>query len=255
MMTSDGIRKAGPQVQAAAWTLAALACVLAWDASGLDLQAARLFGSAAGFALRDDPWLFGALHEAPRWLAWLAVAALCVMVRWPAGVLRRIPRADRVWLVLTIFAALAAVAWLKRTSATSCPWDLREFGGTAAYVSHWIAGVVDGGGGHCFPAGHASSAFAWVAGWFALRRHAPGAARAWLACALLAGAVLGLAQQVRGAHYMSHTLWTAWICWCVAWLSDVLRTLWQIGRAQARASLNGFARAAATMEVRHGHDL
>jgi len=25
--------------------------------------------------------------------------------------------------------------------------------------------------------------------------------------------VLGLAQQWRGAHYMSHTLWTAWVCW------------------------------------------
>ena len=25
--------------------------------------------------------------------------------------------------------------------------------------------------------------------------------------------LLGLAQQMRGAHFMSHTLWTAWLCW------------------------------------------
>ena len=37
-----------------------------------------------------------------------------------------------------------------------------------------------------------------------------------LAGAMLAGFVFGLAQQVRGAHYLSHTLWTAWLCWTVA---------------------------------------
>jgi len=44
----------------------------------------------------------------------------------------------------------------------------------------------------------------------------PQTARRWLAGAMLAGFVFGLAQQVRGAHYMSHTLWTAWLCWSVA---------------------------------------
>ena len=40
---------------------------------------------------------------------------------------------------------------------------------------------------------------------------------AWIcfATALLAGITVGLAQQIRGAHYLSHTLWTAWLCWFV----------------------------------------
>ena len=42
------------------------------------------------------------------------------------------------------------------------------------------------------------------------------------AAALLAGFSLGLAQQVRGAHFMSHTLWTAWLCWTTAWIGDLL---------------------------------
>ena len=37
---------------------------------------------------------------------------------------------------------------------------------------------------------------------------------------MLAGLVFGLAQQIRGAHYMSHTLWTAWLCWTVAAVAD-----------------------------------
>jgi len=80
--------------------------------------------------------------------------------------------------------------------------------------------VRDGGSGGCFPAGHASAGFAFIGGFFALRHTLPRTARRWLAGALAAGLVLGLAQQVRGAHYMSHTLWTAWLCWASAALVD-----------------------------------
>ena len=41
--------------------------------------------------------------------------------------------------------------------------ELAEFGGVAQHVSHWSLGVLDGGPGHCFPSGHASSAFAFFA--------------------------------------------------------------------------------------------
>jgi membrane-associated PAP2 superfamily phosphatase len=37
-------------------------------------------------------------------------------------------------------------------------------------------------------------------------------ARRWLAAVVIAGLLLGLSQQWRGAHFMSHTLWTAWLC-------------------------------------------
>ena len=60
-----------------------------------------------------------------------------------------------------------------------------------------------------------------MGGYFALRHKAPAAARWWLAAAVLAGLVLGGAQQVRGAHFMSHTLWTGWLCWTVGWLCDL----------------------------------
>jgi len=39
---------------------------------------------------------------------------------------------------------------------------------------------------------------------------------------LQAGFALGLAQQMRGAHFMSHTLWTAWLCWAGSWLCDLI---------------------------------
>ena len=78
-------------------------------------------------------------------------------------------------------------------SATSCPWDLAQFGGVARHVSHWALGVLDGGSGRCFPAGHASAGFAFLGGYFALRHKAPTAARWWLAGAFAGGFVLGAA--------------------------------------------------------------
>jgi membrane-associated PAP2 superfamily phosphatase len=196
-----------------------LAIVL-WDASGLDLPLARAFGTAQGFAWRDQPTVVLLLHELPRAMSGVLLLALIAGVFKPWGFLRRMAAPQRRQLVISILAAMAVVSLFKRASFTSCPWDLAEFGGVARYVSHWALGLRDEGPGHCFPAGHASAAFAYVAGWFALRRGAPGIARVWLPMALGLGLLLGVAQQARGAHYMSHTLWTAWICWAVGLAVD-----------------------------------
>ncbi|RZL66059.1 MAG: phosphatase PAP2 family protein [Variovorax sp.] len=212
-------------------TLLSLLCVLAWDASGLDLAAAQWLGTPGGFRWRHDPALVLWMHEVPRFASWLLIALLVVAVRWPVGFLRQVDRAGRVQLALTVVGSVLVVSFIKTHSATSCPWDLQAFGGVARHVSHWTWGIGDGGPGKCFPAGHASAAFAYLGGWFVLRRTAPRIARRWLAVALAAGLVLGLGQQVRGAHYMSHTLWTAWICWSIGWLVDGMAAL---VRARAR---------------------
>ena len=206
------------------WITGGLLLLLAWDASGLDRALAHWFGNTQGFALREH-WLFTTvLHEGARRLSWLLVVGLSLAAWWPVGVLRRIDRSQRLQLVVTTLLSLLAVVSVKFISSTSCPWDLAEFGGVARYVSHWTWAVVDGGGGHCFPAGHASAGFAFLGGYFVLRDAAPRAARRWLLVTLVAGLVLGLSQQARGAHYMSHTLWTAWMCWTIAWLCDGIAT-------------------------------
>lgn len=202
------------------WTLGALACVVAWDAGGLDLAFAHVFGTATGFPMREQWFLVQVMHEGARRLGWLLVLVLALSVWWPRGLLRRIDASERLQMAVSALIALAAVSITKNLSNTSCPWDLAEFGGVARYASHWALGMLDGGGGRCFPAGHASAGFAFVGGYFALRRKQPGAARWWLAGSVVAGLILGGAQQVRGAHFMSHTLWTGWICWTTGWLCD-----------------------------------
>lgn len=202
------------------WSVTSFVLLLAWDASGLDLPMARWFGSPAGFAFRDHWFWSGVLHKDMHRLAWAFELALLTATFLPFGSLRKLPVSRRAQLAVTTLAALLVVIVVKSSSRTSCPWSLSEFGGTAAYVSHWAWGALDGGEGRCFPAGHASAGFAFVGGFFGFRQVLPHTARRWLAGALLIGLVLGLAQQVRGAHYMSHTLWTAWLCWITAALLD-----------------------------------
>lgn len=212
-------------------TVGALLLLLAWDFGNGDLAAVRWFGTAQGFAWREH-WLTRCLlHDGGRWLAWVALAALVIHALRPRrGGLSRSERWR--WVIVTLTCAVA-VPMLKRYSTTSCPWDLWEFGGMAQHVSHWRLGVADGGDGHCFPSGHATSAFAFFGGWFMLRDSRPLAARAWLLAVLTIGLLFGWAQLARGAHYPSHTLWSAWLCWSI-W---TLATAWAGLRSARRIAV------------------
>ncbi|MDB5890367.1 MAG: phosphoethanolamine transferase [Polaromonas sp.] len=209
----------------ALYTAALGLALIAWDFSGFDLVLAHLSGNANGFPLRENWFLVQVLHEGARRVAWLLVLGLCLCVWWWPGQrwshLPRLPFSQRLQLAVTPLLAAAVVSLIKSFSAISCPWSLADFGGIAHYSAHWRYLLQpDGGSGGCFPAGHAVSGFAFVGGYFAWRRHSALVARRWLAGAVLAGLFLGVAQQLRGAHFMSHTLWSGWICWCVAWALD-----------------------------------
>ncbi len=224
------------------WWLAtalALAGLLAWDASGLDLTVMVWLGNAQGFPLRNNWWLQTVWHESARRTATLIYLVLWAMVWRPLGMFRHFERPVRLEMALGVTVALLAVSTIKHYSLTSCPWDLQIFGGRASYVSHWQWGVTDGGGGKCFPGGHASSAFAYLAlvlpGLAALPGSKPRqTATRLLVVVLLAGVVLGTVQTLRGAHFPSHTLWTAWICWVAAGVLRLGLSRWQVWRSQSR---------------------
>jgi membrane-associated PAP2 superfamily phosphatase len=202
-------------------TMLGLLLLLAWDASSLDMWLLQGWAGPDGFPWRER-WLTSQLlHHGGRWLAGLALALLVVNLWWP--VFDGLTSSERWrWLIVTLLALLL-VPSLKQVSTTSCPWDLAQFGGHALHVSHWQFGVRDGGGGHCFPSGHATSAVAFFSGWFALRDRHPRAARWWLATVCGLALLLGWGQMVRGAHYASHTLWSAWLCWTLAMLAMNIR--------------------------------
>ena len=205
-------------------TLAALALLLAWDLSGADLWVARTVGGEAGFPWRNAWLTRHLLHDGGRWLA-AAVLAVWIWRAWRCSPTDPLDARAR-WAALgVVLLNLIVVPSFKTLSHTSCPWDQAEFGGTARFVSHWAWGVFDGGPGHCFPSGHAVAAFCFLALYVARRGVRPAVARRWLWAVLALGALFGTAQVMRGAHYVSHVLWSAWICWTLSVAVDAFSRL------------------------------
>lgn len=219
------------------YTWVVLMGLLAWDFAGLDQPVMHLLADARGFGLRDSVWMETVLHTGARRVATLVYLILLVMVWWPRGIFRCLGRLQRVEIVAGTALGLIVISSLKSISLTSCPWDLQDFGGAARYVSHWQWGVTDGGGGRCFPGGHASSALAFLAlslPWLTSGEKAQQkTGRRVLAAVVLAGLLLGLSQTLRGAHYPSHTFWTGFICWVVA-LCNHMAFGWLAHRRQGK---------------------
>lgn len=189
---------------------------LVWDASGADLHVMAWLGNAQGFAWREHWWLSTVLHDGAQRLALVICALVLCMAVFPIGHGRQVPRLQRIEIVLGITLSLLLVSALKRVSMSSCPWELQAYGGVATYSSHWSWGVPDGGSGHCFPGGHASSALAFMAvalPWLGSSQpHERRKGQLLLTGIVFTGLVLGAAQTLRGAHYPSHTAWTVLLC-------------------------------------------
>ena len=160
----------------AAWC-ALLALTLLWDWSGLDVTVMQQIGGPDGFALRHHGLLELWLHDRARTLGTLVFVALWVWALWPAWRASGRPRwhTHRLWIATLVTLNLLAVNLIKNNSLTSCPWDMRLWGGGAEVVSHWRWGVSDGGPGRCFPGGHASAALAFAPWVLALWWPSPGA--------------------------------------------------------------------------------
>lgn len=209
---------AAPSLRPHAWVaLAGLALLLGWELSGLDRVVTGWFADSAGFPLRDHWLAWRWLHDGGKRVADLVLLMLFLRLLWPgsSGPGRR----ERGYWLLVVLACILLVQLLKRMSDTSCPWSLAEFGGQVPYVPHWKWWDRDGGPGSCFPSGHAVAAFGFLPHHFLWRTRSPTAARAWLMAIGVAGLLFGAAQLVRGAHFVSHTLWTAWLCWVLALLA------------------------------------
>ena len=221
-----------------------LLALLAWEIGGFDLALSRHYGTHDGFPWRDA-WLTRAvLHDGGRVSGWCVMAFMVGQALWPAD--DESARTQRWYWIGVSLLCLLLVPTIKRLTASSCPWDLAEFGGVAAYVPHWRLGVRDGGAGHCFPSGHAVAAFGFLSLYFDRRSQHPRSARLCLVLVCLAGALYGWAQLARGAHYLSHTLWSAWLCWSVCALARVVAVASRGRAATAQRVMPGGATAAAS---------
>ncbi|WP_428634243.1 phosphatase PAP2 family protein [Sedimenticola sp.] len=101
----------------------------------------------------------------------------------------------------------------KHITNIDCPWHLTDFGGTHTYLRLLETRPSGYGSVECFPAGHASSGYAFLIVYFFNRRFAYRFRHLGLLAGLAPGLVFGIAQQARGAHFFSHDLWSLACCW------------------------------------------
>ena len=197
--------------------------LIAWIGQATDLDL-MLADAMFDFSAQVFPWRHAWLtetfnHGLLKALLTLAAAAFigCALV----DALEPAPQRDalgRLRLRIVALAALvvpAAISILKQASASHCPWDLARYGGTQPYLrllDSLPAGVAPG---HCLPAGHASSALWLVALMVYWLPNRPRIAAIAAAATLGFGLLVGLLQQWRGAHFMTHTLWSMWIACAV----------------------------------------
>lgn len=169
------------------------------------------------WSLKQHWLLESVLHRGGRMfstLVWLA-ALIVFLTQWPKRV-KRHWHAPLGRLLLTTLLCTIVVGVLKATTHMDCPWDLSAFDGTRPFVSLLSPrpGVL--GTPKCFPAAHAATGYAWVGLYFFFAAVRPAWRWAGLAVGLVLGLSFGLAQQLRGAHFLSHDIASLAVCWWVA---------------------------------------
>lgn len=213
------------------WPLLGMCLLMAiWTLARGDLWLAdRIYAWEGGrWALKHGFLIEDVIHVAGRnlsGLAWLGVLACFAIahhrkawshLRKPLG-----------YLLLATVAGSLLVAWVKSWSNMDCPWDLLRYGGGRPYVDLFSLRPVGLSRGACFPAGHASAGYAWFALYFYFLAVRPRWRWYGFGAGLALGLTFGIAQQLRGAHFLSHDVWTATICWVAA--AAVFLAVWPRG--------------------------
>lgn len=111
------------------------------------------------------------------------------------------------YLFFTMISSTILIGLVKAHSDYACPWDMTV---PNANGFNWNFNLKNG---HCFPGGHASTGFALFAGYFYYRFKNQSLAYFYLISALILGMGMGWAQMMRGAHFISHNLWTGAFMW------------------------------------------
>lgn len=186
---------------------------------GLDESLARswAYSPATGWIGRHHWWAEEFLHDGGR-VASRIFAGVCLIVAIAARWVPRLADWQRpaLYVFLSMLAITVVVGLLKNVTNVDCPWDLSGYGGTRPYVSLFADRPDHLPHAACFPGAHASSGFALFALYFALRERSRAAGLLGLAIAIVVGTAFAIAQEARGAHFLSHDLTSAAFAWYIA---------------------------------------
>jgi membrane-associated PAP2 superfamily phosphatase len=156
------------------------------------------------------------IHPGGKYLS-LLLWCTALTLWWRAPKLSAWRRSLR-FLWLATLLATCVISLLKLLTNIDCPWDMQLYGGARPYFDLFEARPAWLHASGCFPSGHASAGYAWVALYFFFADVRPQWRFAGLFLGLALGLVFGISQQLRGAHFASHDVAALLVCWLTALL-------------------------------------
>jgi membrane-associated PAP2 superfamily phosphatase len=195
--------------------------VYVFEVFQLDLIIADWFYIIEGhqWSLRNHYLTKIILHDRAQNLSKLLGVSFLLLAISSHFVRRLVPYERGLWLLFLSFSISAAIVAIgKSITHVDCPWDIQRYGGARPYLSLFDAHTGGFKFGRCFPSGHASGGYGLLGLYFFFYHYKPEWKWLGLGVSLLMGLLYGFTQQLRGAHFLSHDLWTLGICWLIAFL-------------------------------------
>lgn len=180
------------------------------DASGFDIFiASKIFNYGnQSWVFKNTWWAKSLLHDTAKHLITLALLILLGTGIYQKVVNKKDESALFLGIAVMLFTS-AIISLIKSISPFACPWDSLGFGGEIPHINIYdYFNLDDVTYGHCFPGGHASAGYGILSFYFAYRNKRATLSKVSLAIALTLGATFDIKQQLRGAHFFSHGLWT-----------------------------------------------
>jgi len=200
--------------------LVLVAATLLFELTDIDMLVQGSFYDAG-----TGQWLVDKNDQIPRFIFYDGIKgvllAFTAALLIAAAVFGKKPRIaeyrKRLWLtLLSIVLILATTSGLKAVTNVACPGQLSAFGGTIPHVKLFDAyppGQRPVKAQHCFPAGHASGGFALLSLVFLFKT--PRNRRLVVVAGLSLGWIMGLYKMFIGDHFLSHTVTTMLLAWCI----------------------------------------
>lgn len=196
--------------------ITAIGLAITLQYSGIDLALERLFYDFdTGVWPLKEPWVMRRLFHTYvqhllKFVGLIAIGyILYLWIRNQRAPLRKILSCT----LLSMALGMGIIGFLKGQMRVYSPWDLELFGGVMPHVSLFQSLTLELPPGRAFPSAHAACGFAFVSVYFSCALFA----RRWRFHALISGLglgfVFGFIQQLRGAHFLSHDLFSLAICW------------------------------------------
>lgn len=200
-------------------TLVPLSAILlgtAFEYSGFDLWWVSRF-----YDLHTHSWPFkrhwffkDVLHRGGQWFVMATAAgSLIVLVMTFLSPKLRPFRKTFLFFIIATAAGPLLVSLGKQLTHIYTPWDLQIFYGEQPYIRIFDPVPVGAPVGEAFPAGHSSGGFAFMSLYFLMAHHHLASRQYGLLFGIILGTLFGLTQQIRGAHFPSHDLFSLAICW------------------------------------------